>query len=287
MRVHFCGTRGSTPAPGADFVRYGGHTSSVAIAHSGEPPTLILDAGTGLRNVTRMLGGEPYRGAILLSHLHWDHVHGLPFFQGGMRPGHRAQVWLPTVDGDAVGTLARGMSPPHFPIGPSELGDGWSFEALEPGEGSFGGFHVLVREIPHKGGRTYGFRVSDGAASIAYLSDHWPLALGPGPDGLGERHEAALELADGVDVLVHDAQFLAQEFPSVEYLGHSSVEYAIALASEAGARSLSLFHHAPDRADAEIDAIAAFARGSAVPVRAAAEGDVLCLTGEGASRAAE
>ena len=83
MRLHLCGTRGSTPAPGADYVRYGGHTSCVAVAHDGEIPTLILDAGTGLREVTPLLAGRPFGGVILLSHLHWDHVHGLPFFRGG------------------------------------------------------------------------------------------------------------------------------------------------------------------------------------------------------------
>jgi len=256
-------------------VRYGGHTSSVAISHADEPPTLILDAGTGLRKVTDLLDGEPFRGTILLSHLHWDHVHGMPFFQAGMRAGHRVDVWLPAVDGDAIGTLARGLSPPHFPVGPGELGVGWSFAALEAGPRSFGGFDVTVREIPHKGGQTFGFRVSDGNSTLAYLSDHSPLGAGSGPDGLGARHEAALELAAGADVLVHDSQFLANEFPAVAYLGHSSVEYAIALATEAGARSLVLFHHAPDRTDDEIDAIVTSTAGAAIPVQAAIEGDVL------------
>ena len=276
MRIQFCGVRGSTPAPGAAFVRYGGHTSCIAIAHDGAPPSLILDAGTGLRNVTGLLGGQPYRGTILLSHLHWDHVHGLPFFEAGLQAGHRVDVRLPSMDGDAVATLARGFSPPHFPVTPIQLGSGWTYEALETGAASFEGFDVLVRETPHKGGRTFGFRISDSHASLAYLADHSPLALGAGPDGLGARHPAALELAVGVDVLVHDAQFLADQFPGVGYLGHASVEYAIALAAEAGVRQLVLFHHAPDRTDEQIDTIVATSTNAALPVRAAAEGDVLC-----------
>lgn len=277
MRIHFCGVRGSTPAPGAAFVRYGGHTSCIAIAHDGAPPSLILDAGTGLRNVTDLLGGQPYRGTILLSHLHWDHVHGLPFFGAGLQAGHRVDVRLPSMDGDALATLARGFSPPHFPVTPTELGSGWTFEPLETGTASFEGFDVLVRETPHKGGRTFGFRISEGHASVAYLADHSPLRLGGGTDGLGERHPAALELAAGVDVLVHDAQFLANQFPGVGYLGHASVEYAVALAAEAGARQLVLFHHAPDRTDEQIDTIVATCANTALPVRAAAEGDVICL----------
>jgi phosphoribosyl 1,2-cyclic phosphodiesterase len=280
MRLHFCGVRGSTPAPGRAFVRYGGHTSSLAIAHDGANPTLVVDAGTGLRNVSALLGGQPYRGTILLSHLHWDHVHGLPFFEAGLRTGHRVDVRLPSMDGDAVTTLARGFSPPHFPITPAELGKGWTFQPVEAGTFEVEGFEVTAREIPHKGGQTFGFRISDGVASLAYLADHWPLALGAGPDGLGKRHAAALHLAADVDVLVHDAQFLADQFPGVSYLGHSSVEYAIALAGEAGASRLVLFHHAPDRTDDEIDTIVAAHATTALPVRAAAEGDVLCLGAE-------
>jgi ribonuclease BN (tRNA processing enzyme) len=212
-----------------------------------------------------------------LSHLHWDHVHGLPFFQAGQQEGHRVDVRLPSPDDDALATLARGLSPPHFPVTPTELGTGWTFERLEVGTYVVEGFEVTVREIPHKGGQTFGFRISDDDATVAYLGDHWPLALGPGPDGLGERHRAALELAAGADVLVHDAQFLAKQFPDVSYLGHASVEYAIALAIEAGARRVVLFHHAPERTDDEIDAIVTGRTTSAVPIRAAAEGDVICL----------
>ena len=87
MRVTFCGVRGSTPAPGSDFVRYGGHTSCVAISTGDAAPDLVLDAGTGLTAVTPLLGGEPFAGSILLGHLHWDHTHGLPFFRGWRRPG--------------------------------------------------------------------------------------------------------------------------------------------------------------------------------------------------------
>jgi phosphoribosyl 1,2-cyclic phosphodiesterase len=277
MDVHFCGVRGSTPAPGLPFVRYGGHTSSVALSHDGEAPSLVLDAGTGLRNVTALCHGRPYDGTILLGHLHWDHVHGLPFFGAGLAPGARVDVLLPSPDGDPVATLERGMSPPHFPVGPRAMGPGWSFGALREGELSVEGFDVVVREIPHKGGLTFGFRVSDGGGAIAYLSDHAPHGLGRGIDDLGALHPAALELASGVDVLIHDAQFLAGQFPQVEFLGHSSVEYAIALAEAAGAASVMLYHHAPDRTDAEIDEIVAGVRGGPVSVRAAAEGTSLRL----------
>jgi phosphoribosyl 1,2-cyclic phosphodiesterase len=277
VRLTFSGVRGSTPAPGAEFLRYGGHTSCVAVSRNGNAPSLVIDAGTGLRRVTALWGDAPFEGTILLSHLHWDHVHGLPFFAAGARPGHRVNVVLPAPDDDPVAVLARGLSPPHFPCGPRDLGDGWTFERLAEGVLHQEGFKVLAREIPHKGGQTFGFRVEDGESSFAYLSDHAPLNLGPGRDGQGELHEAALSLADGVDVLIHDAQFLAREFPAVEFLGHASVEYACALAEAAEARALVLFHHAPSRTDDEITAIVDGIPAAAIEVTAAEEGMVLEL----------
>ena len=277
MRVHFCGVRGSTPAPGLPFVRYGGYTSCVALAHDGERPRLILDAGTGLRRVSALVDDEPFVGTILLGHLHWDHVHGLPFFGSGCATGAQVALHLPAQGGDPVGTLARGMSPPHFPIGPQQLGTGWTFHALEIGTFEAEGFTVTALEIPHKGGITFGFRVSDDTATIAYLSDHAPMNLGIGPHGLGALHDAALSLAEQADLLIHDAQFEASQFPAVEYLGHASVEYAVSLAVAAGVRQLALFHHAPDRTDAEIDRITSAAQGGGVAVLAAAESTELVL----------
>ncbi|MCW2765642.1 MAG: Phosphoribosyl 1,2-cyclic phosphodiesterase [Nocardioides sp.] len=281
LRVTFCGVRGSTPAPGADFLRYGGHTSCVAISRDARAPQLLLDAGTGITEVTPLLGGAPFTGSILLGHLHWDHTHGIPFFAGG-REATRIDVYLPEQGESAESVLERCFSPPHFPIVPSQLGPGWSFAGLAEGEHEIDGFRVLALEIPHKGGRAFGYRVSDGESSVAYLSDHSPTALGPGADGLGERHDAAMALAGGADVLIHDAQHLASQFPSVDFLGHASVEYGVALAREAGVRILVLFHHDPQRTDDEIDDIERRARelaGGDLEVRAAYQGLTLELTG--------
>ena len=272
MRVHFCGTRGSTPVSGAGQSRYGGNTSCVGLAHDGAPPTVVLDAGTGLQQLPRALGGEPFRGTILLGHLHWDHTHGMPFFRSGLLPGHRVDVYLPEQGEDAEELLARVISPPHFPIRPGQLGDGWTFNALSPGHYEFEGFSVDAREIPHKGGRTFGFRVSDGRSTVAYLSDHSPTSLGPGPDGLGEYHEAAVALARDADLLVHDSQHTAAELPRLAFLGHSAVEYVVALAQHAGVRSVALYHHDPWRTDDEIDELAAKQASAPVPVFAACDG---------------
>jgi phosphoribosyl 1,2-cyclic phosphodiesterase len=258
VRVQFLGVRGSTPAPGAAFIRYGGHTSCVALSHGTDAPTLLLDAGTGIRRASALLGGQPFRGAIVLSHLHWDHVHGLPFFEAADRDDAYTTVYLPDQeDGSAaVEVLARGMSPPHFPVRPDGLRGTWSFVALAPSTVEMEGFTVTVAEIPHKGGRTYGVRVSDDTSTIAYLPDHCPSDAGPGNDGWGEYHESAMALARDADVLIHDAQFTAAELVAKSYLGHAAVEYAVALGRAAGVQRVVLFHHQPDRSDDALDALA-------------------------------
>ena len=271
MRVLFCGVRGSTCAPGAEFVRYGGHTSCVALAHGDDPPTLVLDAGTGLRNLTKHLDGRPFRGTILLGHLHWDHTHGIPFFAAGNEPGSEVTVVMPA-QGDPEQVLERAFSPPHFPVTPTQLQGRWRVTAHEPGKSDVEGFSVVAAEIPHKGGRTFGYRVTAGGGTLSYLSDHSPIAAGEGPHGLGAYHESALSLARDADLLIHDAQHTAAEFASRSFLGHAAVEYAVGLAEEAGVRTLMLFHHDPWRTDDEIDALVVAHAGGTVEVIGAAEG---------------
>lgn len=279
MKVHVLGVRGSTPAPGHAFARHGGNTSCVALARTGEAPSLVLDAGTGLRGLGALLGEAPFRGALLVGHLHWDHTQGLPFSPAVDHDGAEVRFCLPDQgDGDtAIDVFRRAMSPPHFPIGPDGLRGAWSFEGLEPGSHEIAGFDVLALEIPHKGGRTFGYRVSDGSATIAYLSDHGPSALGPGPDGWGPYHDAAMTLAADVDLLIHDAQHTAAELPARVSWGHSAGDYAVRLGELSGARAVMLFHHDPNRTDAEVDRIVDGFADAAVPVRAAVEGEVLTL----------
>jgi ribonuclease BN (tRNA processing enzyme) len=224
------------------------------------------------------LAGRPFSGTILLSHLHWDHTQGLPFFLSANQEGARTDVFIPA-QGDALAVLARAMSPPHFPIEPSQLRGTWRFMGLEPGEREIEGFSVVALEIPHSAGRTFGYRISDGHATIAYLSDHCPTNLGPGPDGLGEYHPSARRLVEGCDVLLHDAQYTDTELPAKMSWGHAACSYAVGLAESAGAKRLLLFHHDPPRTDDAIDAIVASYGGAAIPVGAAREGMVIDLPG--------
>ncbi|MBA3604602.1 MAG: hypothetical protein H0W46_01245 [Acidimicrobiia bacterium] len=278
MRVTLLGVRGSIPVSDAAMLAVGGHTSCVAVAHDGERPTLLLDAGTGLLQFTRHFGPEPFRGTIMLGHLHWDHVMGLPFFRPADHPDAETTVLVPEQGGSAVDLLGRMMSPPSFPITPTTLRGRWSYAGYEEGWIERDGFRVLAREIPHKGGRTMGLRVTDGSGTIAYLSDHSPHDLGPGIDGTGELHDAALELAADADVLLHDAQYTASELPARRHFGHAAAEYAVRLGAAAGVGRVLLYHHDPSRTDADVDAIADVVRGLAtVPVDVAREGMTLQL----------
>lgn len=247
MKVTLHGVRGSTPAPGPDFVRVGGHTSCVSVTLRGaSSPSLVLDAGTGLTNLTRTLGASAYGGAIVLSHLHWDHVQGLPFFAAGDRSDADVAVYLPAQDcampeapGSAALLLRRAMSPPHFPIGPDGLAGRWRFEAADAGWLEAGGARILLADIPHKGGRTFGIRVEADGASVAYLPDHDPAA----------DPEPGAKLARGADLLLHDAQFARSERAIASAYGHATVGDAVELAERAGVGRLVLIHHAPSRTD--------------------------------------
>jgi ribonuclease BN (tRNA processing enzyme) len=225
----------------------------VAIARDGEKPSLVIDAGTGLTQLSAVMGDAPFQGTILLGHLHWDHTGGLPFFAAGDRDDSIVRLLLPEQGVAAEELLARAMSPPHFPITPAELRGYWTFETIDEGAHRLEGFDVLAREIPHKGGRTFGYRVTDAnGRSVAYLSDHAPQELGPGGDGIGETHESALALATGVDLLIHDAQYTRAEFVTRCRYGHSAADYGAVLAERAGAKRVLLYHHDPSRADSDV-----------------------------------
>ena len=264
VQLVLLGVRGSTPAPGPDHVRYGGHTSCVAVRAAGSTvPTLLMDAGTGIRTLPLLLGSDPFRGSILLSHLHWDHVEGLPFCRAVDRDDARVSLYVPEQDrASARDLLARTMSPPSFPIEPEGLLGDWRFLPAPGDCTSIEGFEVTAAEINHKGGRTLGYRVADGAGSFAYLPDHAP-SRGMAPP--------VRALIDGVDVLLHDAQFTESERRLADDYGHATVEETVALAGEAGVGLLVLFHHSPVRTDDQLDRILD-AVDSRVPIVVAREG---------------
>ena len=275
MRLDFLGVRGSTPAPGADFVRYGGNTSCIAVSGAGETaPSLCLDAGTGVRKLGDLLGGSAFAGEILLSHLHWDHMQGIPFCPALDRDAARVRLHLPAQLGrSARDLIAQSLAPPAFPITPEGLRGDWTFVADEPGRIDVASYDVSATEIAHKGGTTYGYRVERDGVSIGYLPDHAP--------ALGVSYATRDQLRD-VDVLIHDAQFLESERVVADLFGHATIRDAIALARDVGAGTLVLFHHGPNRTDAALDRIGEDLDGlsaslGGLRVTVAQEGDFMAL----------
>lgn len=273
MRVTFLGVRGSTPAPGRQYLRYGGHTSCVAITAPGQvQPSLVLDAGTGLRDLTDLLDGGPFRGDILLSHLHWDHIQGIPFFRAGDHDEARIRLWVPAQDGrSGRDLLAQQMSPPAFPITPEGLRGDWTFHAVQPGQVAVPGFTVTCAEVAHKGGRTYAYRITDRAgASIGYAPDHAPAA------GISPQLQ---QLLVGVDLLIHDAQFTESEREIADAYGHATIDDARSLAEQVSAGTLALFHHGPGRTDAALDELLAHLPQTPAVIGAAAGLSVTAAAG--------
>jgi phosphoribosyl 1,2-cyclic phosphodiesterase len=207
-------------------------------------PELVLDAGTGLLRLADTLGARAFRGTILLTHLHWDHVQGLPFFGPGDREAAEVALLQPA-QGDPEALLERAMSPPHFPIRPAELRGSWRHEAIDPGWQRIAGFDVLAREVRHKGGRTFGYRIVSGGAVCCYVPD------------AADDEPAVDELADGADLFIRGAPFIGPEVAWARAFGHGTMEVAQAVAERAAARRLVITHHAPRRGDGELAAIRA------------------------------
>jgi phosphoribosyl 1,2-cyclic phosphodiesterase len=273
VRVRFNGVRGSTPVAGEAYARYGGHSSCVVLEADGAPP-ILFDLGTGLRPYGLCCGsgnesspdGE-FHGAVLLSHLHWDHVQGLPFFTPLHREGATLDVYGPRqADGPLGEVFSQMMRPPFFPITPSQLAGDVRFH--DTGEDDFpvGGAKVRSRWVRHVG-PTLGFRVDWNGISIAYVPDHGPGCNPDDPDDFVPPE--MLELCDGVDVLIHDAQFTSEEYGPKRHWGHCTIDYAVHVAREAGARRLVLFHHDPAHADDELDRILVQAQDEAARVQSA------------------
>lgn len=260
--VTFWGVRGSTPCDGDQFSRYGGNTSCVEISSPTHDP-VILDLGTGLRSYGDQLARDGkldgYRANVLLTHLHWDHIQGLPFFHPLSAGGGSVTVYGPEqADGPLDEVFRSVMSPPYFPITPDELNGDIAFEAVG-GRDDFAtnGAKVKARWVRHTD-PTLGFRVEIDGMTIAYLSDHGPGTV-PEDDDLYVPDDV-LELCDGVDLLIHDAQHTTPEYEMKRNWGHCTVEYAIHVAREAGSQTLALFHHCPSHGDDAMDTILRDAR---------------------------
>jgi phosphoribosyl 1,2-cyclic phosphodiesterase len=281
--VSFYGVRGSCPCSDPDLRRYGGSTACVSVdAEDGSPP-VVLDLGTGSRRlghdlVRRFFPGEelspgtpprdshepphaPFahpdtkvRLSAFVTHLHFDHVQGLPFFGPALKQEVHLDVYGPEQDGTLEEAFEAFVQPPYFPVSVSELPAELTFRALADGSTVEAGPAIVhAREVPHVG-RTLGYRVEVAGVTVAYVGDH----QAPAHDGrvLSEVSESVLDLCGGADVLIHDAQYTEAEFAVKAHWGHSTVAYAIEVARKAGVRMLVLYHHDPTHNDATLDALA-------------------------------
>lgn len=283
LRLTFWGTRGSVPTPGPLTVRYGGNTPCVEVrTETGR--LIILDAGTGLRELGRSLversSGAPLEANLFLTHAHWDHIQGLPFFPPIFQPGNRFTIWGPgTLNGGIGRVIREQMSPVVFPVPFESLAARVDFRNL--GEGQPAGDDVVVSsfEVQHPGGAVaYRFASREpNARSFVYISDN-ELAANDKYRSPERWREQLVDFIRGANVLVHDATYTTEEYADHRGWGHSTYDEALDLAIDSAVDTLVLFHHKPERTDDDLDACAAAcrdaarARGSRLRVVAAAEG---------------
>jgi len=253
MLVRMWGTRGSLPTPGASMVRYGGNTSCVQVTLS-DGTHLVLDAGTGIRNLPADLGrsGEPVH--VLLTHLHLDHIQGLLFFAPLFQPGVEVTLWGPAAPGVSLERrVGRYLSAPLTPIEIRELPCRLDFRNCPSTRWHIGPAEITAEGVTHRG-PTLGFRIDEGGSSLCYLPDHEPAIIGD-IDDLAAEWLSGSSLARDVDLLVHDCQYTDAEYPAHLGWGHSSLTHALQFARRVAARETLLFHHDPGHTDDELDAM--------------------------------
>jgi len=291
MLVRFWGTRGSIAKAGPGTTRYGGNTSCVEI-RSSRGTLIVLDCGTGAHGLGQALiktEPRPLNGHILIGHTHWDHIQGFPFFSPLFVPGNEWHVYGPRGIGSSLREALSGqMQYTYSPITLDDLGATLHYHDLVEGMLDLDDVHVTARYLNHPA-LTLGYRLEVDGVTVVYSTDHEPhsqlCAYGnPEPfTGPDSRHTQFLADAD---LVIHDAQYTAAEYPSKTGWGHSTIEYVVAAAASAGVRRLALFHHDPTRDDAAIDQLLVGARdqaaksGGGTDVFAAAEGTVLELHGD-------
>lgn len=275
MEVTFWGTRGSIASAGSATQRYGGNTAAVQVVGR-DGTVLIFDAGTGIREITGALPPTLARVDILLSHLHMDHIQGLGFFAPMFTQSMDVHLWgPPSATLDLRRRLTRYLSPPLFPIRLHDLATNVALHNAPDRPVMIGGLEVTAAEVIHPG-PTVGYRVRENGTSLAYIPDHEP-ALGdpafPPSGGWTSGHE----LAQDVDLLIHDVQYFPDERASRIGWGHSSTLEAAAFATQAGAKRLSCFHHDPAHDDATLDRLVAEVAAAApgIAVSGAMEGQTL------------
>jgi phosphoribosyl 1,2-cyclic phosphodiesterase len=286
MKVRFWGVRGSIPVPGRSTNRYGGNTSCVEVRPSGAAP-IIIDAGTGIRKLGKSLMEDSFAGgkgecSILISHTHWDHVQGLPFFSPLYRAGNRIHIFARQRDMHLEAVFSQQHNAPYFPVPLAAMQAEMNFhELIEGASFNIGGAKVTCARLNHPW-VAIAYRIDVDRAAVVYCSDTAPftdMLLGrdfierpsfgtlppPVADELKMMRAGVVALARNADLLIYDTQFTPEEYQSRPHWGHSRPDDAIEIAREARVKQLALFHHAPMRSDDENDAILARCREITAP----------------------
>jgi phosphoribosyl 1,2-cyclic phosphodiesterase len=275
VKIRFWGTRGSIPTPGQRTVRYGGNTACVEVRDS-SGALLVLDAGTGLRELGVQLaqnGHGPLSLDLFISHLHWDHIQGIPFFRPAYDSRTAIRVHAPRHGRPLRELLGLGMDDPFFPVDLDAVPAKLEIEEFPEGaERTVGPFRVSGARLYHPA-PAFAYRVEADDRSLVYATDT--------EDPFSGRENPVIALAQGADVLIHDAQYQSGDYK--KGWGHSTTETAVDVALRAGAKRVVLYHHDPDRTDDELDRIAVDAqrlakqKGSSLQVLVAYEGMEIAL----------
>jgi phosphoribosyl 1,2-cyclic phosphodiesterase len=275
MEITFWGVRGSYPVPGPNTVRYGGQTSCVEVKDAAGR-SLIVDAGTGLRELGRKLARDTTRTSrdfhILLSHVHWDHIQGLPFFEPAYLEGTAIAIYTLRTATDEIHHVVSGITRHEFfPMPLESVPADFAFHEVVPKKAlKINEFDVLPIALNHPFGAV-GYRIEGDGTSVAYISDTAPFTrvlhkqhFLEGPEELTDADRATLAqleadllaAIDGCDTIIYDTHFLPAEYEKFPHYGHSTPDYALDICVAAKVRCLVLYHHAPSHSDILMDQIA-------------------------------
>jgi phosphoribosyl 1,2-cyclic phosphodiesterase len=259
VRATIWGARGSLASPGPETARYGGQTACVAVRLS-DASLVVLDAGTGIRPLGMALQErDVHRVDLLITHLHSDHIEGLKFFEPFWDASVEFHVWGPPSPLKPLrDRLAPFFAPPFFPVHLRDVPSRPEFHEVPPEGWRLGSAAVFAELIKHPG-PAVGYRLEEDGGVLAYLPDHEP-ALGTDLDTAAGKWISGFALAEGADVLIHDAQYTEVEYATRVGWGHSSTEQVVRFAERADAQRLVLFHHDPLHTDDHLDDILARAR---------------------------
>jgi phosphoribosyl 1,2-cyclic phosphodiesterase len=256
MIIRCWGARGSIPVSGKDYLRYGGNTTCLEIRNNRDD-ILLVDAGSGIREAGNAFLADGRRDfTLLLTHAHWDHIMGFPFFKPLYRHDATINIWgCPFAQDSIREMLARVMFAPYFPIKYDDIHANVTYAEICIETYHLGDLTITPIALSHPNQGT-GYKFSEAGKSFVFLTDN---ELGLQHEG-GLSYDNYIEFCRGADLLIHDAEYLDEEYPKRRGWGHSTIEQATSLALDAGVKQLGLFHHNQERIDTEVDNLVALSR---------------------------